>query len=73
MGKVIHYDFNREMRRKEMEEIQQRTTERLIRFMQDPSFYSDELVQGEIHKDNFRYLQLENEEEKWGGRLSWEE
>lgn len=73
MGKIIHYDFRRETRRQEMQEIQDRVGNRLANFLTNPAFYSDEKVALQIKQDNLRLMELEKEEREWGGRLQWEE
>ena len=73
MGKIIYYDFRRETRRQEMQEIQDRASKRLINFINNPDTYTNDGIRKQIREDNLRLLELEREERKWGGRLQWEE
>lgn len=73
MGKIIHYDFRRETRRQEIQEIQDRVGSRLANFLTNPAIYTDDATREQIRKDNLRLMELEKEEREWGGRLQWEE
>ncbi|MBR2507688.1 MAG: hypothetical protein IKB70_12575 [Bacilli bacterium] len=73
MGVIIHYDFRKQERQKEMREIQERVADRLINFVQDPNYYADTDVTKQIRQDNLRYMELEREEREWGGRDKWVE
>lgn len=73
MGVIIHYDFRKKERQKEMEEIQNRVSQRLMEYVQNPNYYADEKISDEINKDNLRYIELEKEEIEWGGKDKWVE
>lgn len=73
MGVIIHYDFRKKERQREMEEIQNRVSQRLMEYTQNPNYYADERISDEIHKDNLRYIELEKEEIEWGGKDKWVE
>lgn len=73
MGVIIHYDFRKKERQREMEEIQNRVSQRLMEYIQNPNYYEDEKISDEIHKDNLRYIELEKEEIEWGGKDKWVE
>ena len=73
MGVIIHYDFRKKERQREMEEIQDRVSQRLMEYIQNPNYYADEKISDEIHKDNLRYIELEKEEIEWGGKDKWVE
>ena len=72
MGIIIHYDFRKKEREKEMAEIQDRVSKRLLEYIQNPN-YADGKISDEIHQDNLRYTELEKEELKWGGKDRWVE
>ena len=73
MGVIIHYDFRKKERQREMEEIQNRVSQRLMEYVQNPNYYADEKISDEIHEDNLRYIELEKEEMEWGGKDKWVE
>ena len=73
MGVIIHYDFRKKERQKEMEEIQNRVSQRLMEYIQNPNYYADEKISDELPKDNLRYIELEKEEIEWGGKDKWVE
>lgn len=69
MGKVVKYDFRKEVRHKEYNEIQDRVIERMIAQLEDPNYYLDLKVQEQVKRDNLRALQLEEEAKQWNDNL----
>lgn len=69
MGKVVKYDFRKETRHKEYNEIQDRVIERMIAQLEDPNYYLDLKVQEQVKRDNLRALQLEEEAKQWNDNL----
>lgn len=63
MGKLIYYDFRKEERRKEMQEIQARVAERLF-----AGNYEDDKMREQAQRDTLRYTELLKEENFWQGR-----
>lgn len=60
MGKIIYYDFRKQQRDKEINEIQQRILDRLLNI----GSYNDPDVQLQAKLDNLRLMKLEEEEEQ---------
>lgn len=60
MGKIIYYDFRKQQRDKEINEIQQRILTRLL----SVGSYNDPDVQLQAKLDNLRLMKLEEEEEQ---------
>ena len=60
MGKIIYYDFRKQQRDKEINEIQQRILTRLLSI----GSYNDPDVQLQAKLDNLRLMKLEEEEEQ---------
>lgn len=73
MGVIIHYDFRRAERHKEMEEIRTRTRDRLIKSIENPSYYNNTEVVKQSQRDNMRYMELQKEDEEWEGKDRWVE
>ena len=63
MGKVIPFDFRYYTRREEMEEIQDRVTERIQYFAQFGTFTEEQRKQSQ--EDAFRVAELKIEAEEW--------
>lgn len=58
MGKIIYYDFRKQQRDKEINEIQQRILNRLLNI----GSYNDPDIQLQAKLDNLRLMKLEEEE-----------
>lgn len=58
MGKIIYYDFRKQQRDKEINEIQQRILDRLLNI----GSYNDPDIQLQAKLDNLRLMKLEEEE-----------
>ena len=58
MGKIIYYDFRKQQRDKEINEIQQRILDRLLNI----GSYNDHDIQLQAKLDNLRLMKLEEEE-----------
>lgn len=58
MGKIIYYDFRKQQRDKEINEIQQRILDRLLNI----GSYNDPNIQLQAKLDNLRLMKLEEEE-----------
>ena len=69
MGKVVKYDFRKEARHKEYNEIQDRVIERMIAQLEDLNYYLDLKVQEQVKRDSLRALQLEEEAKQWNDNL----
>ena len=73
MGVIIHYDFRRAERYREMEEIRMRTRDRLIKSIENPRYYNNTEVVKQSQRDNMRYMELQKEDEEWEGKDRWVE
>ena len=60
MGKIIYYDFRKQQRDKEINEIQQRILDRLLNI----GSYNDPDIQLQAKLDNLRLMKLEEEEKQ---------
>ena len=58
MGKIIYYDFRKQQRDKEINEIQQRILDRLLNI----GSYNNPDIQLQAKLDNLRLMKLEEEE-----------
>lgn len=65
MSKIIHYDFRKAQRRKEMEEINKRMNKRLIAYALGQNPYKDEKICRQQKIDNQRFAELQEEEKLW--------
>lgn len=64
MGIIIHYDFRRNLRRKQIAEIYDRTYQRLLNYTDDDMDLNKEQQQIQ-DKDNQQLLELQAEEIIW--------